>query len=189
MTIIDNILERQALFAKHAGGVIELPPHNPEILLIGCVDARKDPIGDLGIPKGRALILRNIAALIRGTSVASEQRETESAALEFAVKVVKVKHIVVMGHTDCGGIRAALQEIDYPHIKHYLSPLNNIKAEIRSKGGSLDEQAAVLEREAVRMSVKNLRSYKYIAEEEAAGTLSVHGWVINTATGELEEIA
>jgi carbonic anhydrase len=188
MTIIDDILARSTNREDHTSEIRNVPFDRPEMLLIGCVDARKDPIGDLGIPKGKALILRNIAALIRGTSVAPEQRETESAALEFAIKVMKVKHVVVMGHTDCGGIRAAIQDLDFPCIKHYLSPLDNIKAEVRLKGGSLDDQAIILEREAVIMSVKNLRSYGYIAEAQAAGKISLHGWIINIVTGKLEEI-
>jgi len=188
MTIIDEILARSAKLETPAGESRKIPDHRPEMLLIGCVDARKDPIGDLGVAKGRALILRNIAALIRGTSVAPEQRETEAAALEFAIKVMKVKHVAVMGHTDCGGIRAALQDVDFPCIRHYLSPLDEIKADVKRKGGSLEDQAMVLEKEAVIMSVKNLRSYDYIAEAEAAGELSLHGWVLNIASGGLKEI-
>jgi len=188
MTIIDDILTRSVTVEIPAGNEFKIPANRPEMLLIGCVDARKDPIGDLGIEKGRALILRNIAALIRGTSVAPEQCETESAALEFAIKVMKVKHVAVMGHTDCGRIRAALQDLDYPCIRHYLSPLDDIKAEVKRHGGSLEDQALVLEREAVVMSVKNLRSYDYIAEAEVTGRLSLHGWIIDIVTGRLEEI-
>jgi len=188
MTIINDILTGSSNLQASAGEGNDVPVHRPEMLLIGCVDARKDPIGDLGIPKGRALILRNIAALIRGTSVAPEQRETEAAALEFAIKVMKVKHVAVMGHTDCGGIRAALLDVDFPCIKHYLKPLDDIKADVKRKGGSLEDQAMVLEKEAVIMSVNNLRSYDYIAEAEAAGELSLHGWILNISSGRLEEI-
>jgi len=188
MTIIDDILNRSANLEIPYGELRNIPDHRPEMLLIGCVDARKDPIGDLGVAKGRALILRNIAALIRGTSVAPEQRETESAALEFAIKVMKVKHVAVMGHTDCGGIRAALQDIDFPSIQHYLRPLDDIKAEVKDQGGSLEDQAMVLEKEAVIMSVKNLQSYDYIAAAQAAGELSLHGWIIDIVSGKLEEI-
>jgi carbonic anhydrase len=125
MTIVSDILDNLRLETFDNDGVV--PEHCPEMLLIGCVDARKDPTSDLGIARGRALILRNIAALIRGASVAPEQRETEAAALEFAVKVMKVKHIVVMGHTDCGGIRASLLDVELSSIKTYLSPLTDLK--------------------------------------------------------------
>jgi carbonic anhydrase len=122
MSLIDDILNKQK--TQNFSAKQEVPEHKPEMLLIGCVDARKDPISDLGIEKGKALILRNLAALIRGISVAASQRETEAAALEFAVKVVQVKHIVAMGHTDCGGIRACMMDVELTAIKNYLSPLN-----------------------------------------------------------------
>lgn len=164
------------------------PEHKPEMLLIGCVDARKDPTSDLGINRGRALILRNIGALIRGTTVTPEQRETESAALEFAVKVMKVKHIVVMGHTDCGGIRASLMETELKAIKKYLSPLNELRNEIQSYEMTLDEQARLMEIEAVKMSIKNLLTYEYIQAAVDNSTLSVHGWLMDLATGKLTQI-
>ena len=166
-----------------------IPEHKPEMLLIGCVDARKDPTTDLGIERGRALILRNIGALIRGTTVSPEQRETESAALEFAVKVMEVKHIVVMGHTDCGGIRASLQETELKAIKKYLSPLDNLRSEVKSYNMTLDEQARLMEIQAVKMSIKNLLSYEYIQAAVDKGTLSVHGWLIDIASGKLTQIA
>lgn len=186
MTVIDDILSKRR--ADGAGSDAQTPPHTPEMLLIGCVDARKDPTADLGIARGRALILRNIAALIRGTSVVAEQRETEAAALEFAVKVMKVKHIAVMGHTDCGGIRAALTNIELKDIRKYLSPLDELKQQFQASGKPLEEQATALEKEAVKMSVQNLLSYDYIRQAVDNGDLSLHGWVLNIASGNIEEI-
>lgn len=186
MNLIEQILynQNQPFFDN----VQELQEHKPEMLLIGCVDARKDPIVDLGIPKGKSLILRNIAALIRGTAVAPEQRETEAAALEFAVKVSKVKHIVVMGHTDCGGIRASLMDIELPAIKRYLSPLNDLKKQIQSSHMPLEEQVALLEKEAVKMSVENLKTYSYIAEKIASGELTLNGWLLDISSGKISEL-
>lgn len=186
MNLIEKIKAHQSL--KSFDSDSETPVHQPEMLLIGCVDARKDPIADLGIPKGKCLILRNIAALIRGTSVEAKQRETEAAALEFAVKVMKVKHIAVMGHTDCGGIRASLMNVDFPDIKNYLSPLKALRQQVREQGISIEEQQSMLEKEAVRMSVQNLLTYDYIKERVDNGTLSVHGWIIDISCGELIDI-
>lgn len=186
ISIITQILEK--LEKDNSDSESGFPEHQPEMLLIGCVDARKDPIKDLGIPKGKALILRNIAALIRGTSVKAEQRETEAAALEFAVKVMKVKHIAVMGHTDCGGIRAALTDIELPDIKNYLSPLDAIKEEAKQSGKSLDEQARILEKEAVKLSVQNLKSYPYIQDAIDKGELEIHGWILDIANGDLNKV-
>src|SRR5438874_2698355 len=100
------------------------PAHEPEILLIGCVDARL-AIQDVGIPYGKALIFRDIAALIAGEGGEGEHL-SEAAMLEFAVNIMKVKDIVVMGHTDCGGIKAALANQTSPettYIRKYLAPL------------------------------------------------------------------
>ena len=105
MPVIKAILAHQAARTEPLG--LEAGPHEPEVLLIGCVDARTDPIRDLGIPKGKALILRNVAALVHPEG---EKRLTESAALAFAVRHMKVKHVCIMGHTDCGGIRAAIKD-------------------------------------------------------------------------------
>ena len=185
MDIIEKILSGAGNTNEQTGQKRE---HKPEMLLIGCVDARKDPIADLGIPRGKALILRNIAALIRGTSVAPEQRETEAAALEFAVKVMKVKHIAVMGHTDCGGIRAKLQDVALPAIKHYLLPLNQLRDDAVKSGLSEDECLRLMEKEAVRVSVENLLSYDYIKAASDAGELTVHGWLMDIDNGGIVEV-
>lgn len=187
MNLVEVILKNKAALTKTSK--YEVPIHIPEMLLVGCVDARKDPIADLGIEKGKALIFRNIAALIRGKSVTATQRETEAAALEFAVKVMKVKHIVVMGHTDCGGIHACMTELDMPEIQQYLSPLSNLRNEIQASSIPLDEKIKLMGEEAIKMSVKNLLSYDYIQEAVDAGKLTVNGWVIDIASSDLTEIA
>lgn len=155
-------------------------PQRPEMLLIGCVDARKDPMGDLGIPRGKALILRNVAALVHPEA---EGRLTESAALAFAVREVKVKHVAVMGHTACGGIRAAINGSPSYSLRDYLAPINIMKERVCAHVDGIDEQAAKLEREAVKYSVRALRTYDYITAAEGNGDLQLHGWVIDIATG------
>lgn len=158
------------------------PEHQPEMLLIGCVDARKDIIADLGIPRGHALVLRNVAALVHPEA---EGRLTESAALAFAVRHMKVKHIAVMGHTDCGGIRAAIEGISSYSLRDYLAPITTIRNEVCAKTDDDAQQRWLLEQEAVKYSVKSLRSYDYIAAAESAGELKLHGWVLDIATGRL----
>lgn len=158
------------------------PEHNPQMLLIGCVDARKDIIADLGIPRGRVLVLRNVAALVHPEA---EGRLTESAALAFAVREMKVKHIAVMGHTDCGGIRAAIMGSPSYSLRDYLAPITTIRNRIMEQSDNLNEQRWRLEQEAVKYSVKSLRSYDYIAAAESTGELTLHGWVLDIATGRL----
>jgi carbonic anhydrase len=183
MDIIDHIRQKQAKLEIADGAAF--PPHQPEMLLIGCVDARLDIIDDIGIPKGKALVMRNIAALVAGAHEESAERPIEAATLEFAVNVMQVKHIAVMGHTDCGGIRAQLEEVDIPLIRKYLDPLETVHRQVQERGGSKQKQAREMEQAAVRLSLKNLRTYTSVRDAERAGKLQIHGWVIDVATQQL----
>lgn len=185
MDILEYILRKQQALKPDPATSAGLAPHEPEMLLIGCVDARLDIIDDIGIPKGKALVMRNIAALVAGAHEESEARPIEAATLEFAVDVMKVKHIAVMGHTDCGGIRAQLDGLDLPSIKRYLDPLETVHRQVAERGGSKVKQAREMEQAAVRLSLKNLRTYTSVKEAERKGTLVLHGWVIDTATQQL----
>lgn len=178
MTILSLIKQKQLELTDDG----EVPLHQPEMLLIGCVDARKDIIADLGIPRGRSLVLRNVAALVHPEA---EGRLTESAALAFAVREMKVKHVAVMGHTDCGGIHAALAGSSSYSLRDYLAPIKKIKEEVVDRSDNLKEQRWMLEQEAVKYSIRSLRSYDYIAAAEAEGALQLHGWVLDIATGKL----
>jgi carbonic anhydrase len=183
MDIIEAIHKKQQSLRIDADA--GFPPHEPEMLLIGCVDARLDIIDDVGIPKGKALVMRNIAALVAGAHEESAERPIEAATLEFAVTVMKVKHIAVMGHTDCGGIRAQLEGLDIPQMKKYLDPLEMVHRQVQERGGNKQKQAREMEQAAVRLSLKNLRTYASVKEAERAGRLQIHGWVIDVATQQL----
>ena len=93
-----------------------------------------------------------------------------------------------MGHTACGGIRAALEDVELTDIRNYLSPLNKIKEEVKNSGLPKEEQLALLEKEAVRMSCENLLSYDYIKERVDAGELTINGWVMDLASEKLIEV-
>lgn len=186
--IIRNIRRMQAGIPVPDG--IEPPAHAPEMLLIGCIDARLNISDQIGIPYGKALVYRNIAALISGTAGEDDPKHVgEAAALEFAVNVMKVKDIVVMGHTDCGGIQACLHGVPgAKHIMQYLSPLDAVRIEVEGAGGDATQLARAMERAAVRQSVANLMTYSPVAAAAAAGKLALHGWVINTATRRISEM-
>jgi len=159
-------------------GVEGIATHQPEMLLIGCVDARLDPKGDIGIPRGKALIYRNIAALVAGKDSGAGDRLSVAAALEFAVNSMRVQKIVVMGHTGCGGIAAFLRgdHEDTHHIYDYLKPLESV----RIKGQTEEAQARNMEKAAVAFSLENLMSYDVVANAVAEKRLQLQGWVIDT---------
>ncbi len=191
MSIIDLIKEAQGKrLERLKAGEIDPPEHKPEVLFIGCVDARLDPIRDLGIPKGKALIYRNIAALVHGKQ---DERDIshmgEEAALEFAINVMRVKDVIIMGHTDCGGIRASLDGMpNHKAIDHYLQSLDTVRTEVIDKGGDATAQARAMEEAAVRQSMQNLYSYDVVKRALEEGRLQLHGWVIDTATGIIKEM-
>lgn len=161
------------------------------MLLIGCVDARLNPNEDMGIPEGKALIYRNIAALASGHSQDPALRNLgEEAALEYAINVKGIKDIVIMGHTHCGGINACLcdktqagQSPALPHLNAYLNPLQSVKID----GEEPDLRARAMEKVAVLHSMNNLLSHDIVREAIAKKGLRIHGWVINTATKRIEE--
>lgn len=191
-SIYDKIRETQKRLLTHLGYSPDHPPvlggdlpaeHKPEILLIGCVDARLDPKADLGIPRGRALIYRNIASLVAGNKGGAGDQLSVAATLEFAVNSMHVQKIIVMGHTGCGGIRAFLQgdHEDTHHIHDYLEPLERVHAEAVQKGETLEEQARDMEKAAVVFSLENLLSYAAVEKAVKAGKLELKGWVLDTA--------
>ena len=206
--IIEDIRARQRSLPP-APRAREPELHRPEMLYIGCIDARLDPIVDIGIPKGKALIYRNIAALVRPESGKAadmadimdgvrslgggEIPESISigAALEFFILHIPhapgmMRHIVVSGHTDCGGIRACLNrtgEEDGRYLPRYLAVLEDVREHVAGQAGMTENQRLLtLEEAAVRQSVANLMSYEVVREAVEADTLQLHGWVIDTAT-------
>lgn len=171
-----------------------LPPkHQPQMLLIGCIDARVDPNADLGMRRGDALIYRNPAALVRPYEDKGEEggNRTMAGTLEFAVDTMGVKHIVVMGHTHCGAINACQCGVDHsthPNLYKYLKPLLDLVGLDKFKYATDEEHLRVLEQQGVRESVKNLMSYPPVAKAVQAGKLKIHGWVIDIATHRIAEL-
>ena len=146
-----------------------------DTLFISCVDARM-PIDKL-LPPNSAVIKRNIAALV-------PEPEGKGGAdmldtLKYALKQKKIKRIVVMGHTDCGGICACMdQPQGLPKVLEYMSPLNKTREEIAQADLDKPRKYRRLEQDGVRKSIENLRRYSVVQEAEAAG-LTIEGWLLD----------
>ncbi len=196
MSIIDQIARNQPPLSQRNGTP---PSHKPKMLLIGCIDARLDPVKDLGIAQGEALILRNIAASVPpykapDASVAPEASSV-AAAVEFfihnfpAPEEDGIKHIAVAGHTDCGGLKACCGGgigAPYEHLPNYIHGLDDVRAAVMKKaagqGWDQEELLHQIERESVRRSVENLMGYPAVAQAVAEGKLQLHGWVLDTGS-------
>ena len=154
----------------------------PEVMIIACSDSRVDPAQIFDVAPGEMFILRNVAALVPPFETTPGHHGV-SAALEFAVQVLKVKEIVVMGHGLCGGCKAALtQELqgakpgEGGFSADWIGLLDGVRGPILSELGMEGRPAErAMEHAAVRVSLENLRSFPCIREAERSGTLKLRG--------------
>ncbi len=161
----------------------------PKVMLVGCCDSRVEPALILDAGPGDLFIARNIANLIPPYEPDMHHHGT-SAALEFAVRNLGVSHIVVMGHAECGGIRAALMgELagESQFIGTWVSMIAPIRNAVLRDAADrpIAEQLRLLEQRSIVQSLKNLDSFPFVVERVAAGTLFIHGWWFDIHSGDL----
>jgi carbonic anhydrase len=165
---------------------------SPQVMILACADSRSDPAQIFDARPGEMFVARNIAALAPPYET-SEGFHGVSAALEFAVTQLNVGEILVMGHGMCGGCAAALtgQFDDTPSgeghfIGDWVRMLDGARDQVRARHESFDRAAFLdMEREAVKASVANLRTFPWIAERENDGRLKLHGAHFSIAEGRL----
>jgi carbonic anhydrase len=159
---------------------------SPSIMFIGCCDSRVSPEVIFDAHPGEMFVVRNIANLIPGYTPQGLCHGV-FAALEYAVQVLKVGHIVVLGHAHCGGIRA------YADHGPPLSPGDSIHqwmsmiAPAAALAGPVDQPDYLtrLEQAAISVSLTNLMTFPYVAEAVRRGALALHGIYFNVATGQV----
>jgi len=166
---------------------------NPDVMVIACSDSRVDPAQIFDVNPGEIFVVRNVAALVPPFETTPGHHGV-SAALEFAVQVLKVKQIVVMGHGLCGGCNAALtQELrDAPpgeggFVHGWISMLDGARERVVAVHGddrSREAQRA-MENEAVKVSLDNLRTFPCIRAKERTGELQLVGARFAIADGVL----
>ncbi len=163
---------------------------SPQTLVIACCDSRAAPETIFNAAPGEIFVLRNVANLIPPFEPDGEFHAA-SAAIEFAVQSLKVKHIVVMGHGRCGGIKAALDTESNPlsssdFIGKWMSLIAPAAETI--SGNDLmtsGERQTALERISIRYSLNNLRTFPFVDAMEKKGKLSLHGAWFDISSGEL----
>jgi len=165
---------------------------SPQVMILSCADSRVDPAQIFDARPGEMFVVRNIAALAPPYET-SRGFHGVSAALEFAVTQLEVGEILVMGHGLCGGCAAALTgqfDDTEPGEGHFIADwvgmLAPARDHVRSKHSEWDREAFLeMEREAVKVSLANLRSFPWIANREEAGRLKLHGAHFSIAEGRL----
>ena len=163
----------------------------PGTMVIACSDSRVDPAQIFDSNPGEMFVVRNVANLVPPYEC-DGSRHGVSAAVEFAVTQLKVADLVVMGHGRCGGCEAALSgRFDEAKagnggfIAHWIDLLDGAVATVRARHDGLHSRDALrdLEHEGVKASLANLRTFPFVREAEAAGTLAIHGAWFGISSG------
>lgn len=157
----------------------------PQTLIIACADSRVDPATIFNADPGELFVVRNVANLAPPFEEAPGFHGV-SAAIEFAVKQLKVETIVVMGHAQCGGCAAALDE--HPRDPHsfvdaWISLLDTAKERIANLPG---DKVSALEYESIRVTLENLATFPFIQEAMRERGLNLIGMRYGVADGSLE---
>jgi len=156
----------------------------PQTLVIACSDSRVDPSTVFGAGPGELFVVRNVAALIPRYRPDGGCHGA-SAALEFAVRVLKVAQIVVLGHAQCGGVQALVEGAP-PEAQDFVAPwMAAASAALRDAG---DRDLEHYEGAVVRLSLENLMSFPWVADAVAEGRLSLHGCRFDIHDGVLSRL-
>ena len=164
---------------------------SPKTMVISCCDSRVDPAAIFDVGPGELFVVRNVANLVPPFEPHGDYHGT-SAALEFAVTGLKVENIVVMGHAQCGGVKACLEgnygSVAEPgFIQRWMSLLDTARENVLKTGAddSDEERQKALELDAIRCSLDNLQTFPFIKEALASGTLRIRGAYFSIFHGSL----
>ncbi len=163
----------------------------PRVMVIACSDARVHPATIFDADPGEVFMVRNVANIVPPCQFGDGYQGT-SSALEFAVKVLKIKHILVLGHANCGGVAASLARGDNQPVGDFIGPWVEQMSEARDAvaeahpDAAPDELQTRLEKANVRRSLDNLLTFPFIRDAAAAGALTLHGAWFDIKTAELE---
>ena len=162
-----DFTEQKALYEK-----LGSEGQEPKVMLISCADSRVDPTDIFHAYLGEMFVLRNVANLVPPSGVETPTPST-AAALEFAVTVLKVKCIVVMGHESCGGIQGCLTGLDEGFVGSWIKHLEPARDAVRAR--DVENEQFEMELEGVRLSLRNLMTFDFVRDAVEAGELVLQG--------------
>ncbi|PZO40141.1 MAG: carbonic anhydrase [Alphaproteobacteria bacterium] len=159
----------------------------PATAVIACSDARIDPQTIFDAEPGELFVIRNVAGLVPPYAPDGGCHGT-SAALEYAVKILKVRRIVVLGHVGCDGVHAMIHG-PLREARDFLGPWMDIAEPVMwpmPEQGTGQALEGAVELAVLDLSLKNLRTFPWIREAEQVGQLTLTAWQFSIATGELQ---
>lgn len=161
----------------------------PEVMVIGCCDSRVSPEVIFDVGPGELFVMRNIANLVPVYQPDANAHGV-SAALEYAVTVLKVKHIVILGHAQCGGIRAFVDKIEPltpgdfigKWMQMFIKPGEVVEQRDHETMAQFVER---IEKAAVFRSLENLMTFPFVRKAVESGQMQLHGAYFGVAEGTL----
>jgi carbonic anhydrase len=162
---------------------------SPEIMVIGCCDSRVSPEVIFDARPGELFVVRNVANLVP-PYVPDHGYHGDSAALEFAVAALEVKHIVVLGHAHCGGVRACAEGAPPLSSSDFIGRWMELMAPAVARAGPRGSEPFAdyltrLEQASIANSLDNLKTFSWLDTLVAARTITLHGAWFGVATGQL----
>ncbi len=188
---------KHRIFVPNADQYEELATYgqDPEIMMISCSDSRVDPETIFSAMPGELFVVRNVANLVPPYETGGKYHGV-SAAIEFAVLNLRIKHLVVLGHAGCGGVKAALDQsaaiqTEAHFISRWMSMLDDARLSVLASHQmkSAKERQDALERESIKLSIKNLRTFPFVREREDKGKLNIHGAHFDIKSGTLSVLS
>ncbi len=173
---------KKALFEALGDG------QSPDALFITCSDSRIETGMLTQSEPGELFVCRNVGNIVPPHT---EHTGGVTASLEFAAAVLKVRHIVICGHTGCGAMEAAMgrQSLSgLPHVRNWLQFTEKaVKiVEQTGQGKSIDEKQDMLTEQNVILQLEHIKTHPAVAERLKTGELTLHGWVYHITTGDVE---
>jgi carbonic anhydrase len=162
----------------------------PQVLVVACCDSRVDPALVFDCDPGDLFVIRNVANLVPPLEEHSGHHGT-TAAIEYGVSTLGVKHIVVLGHAHCGGIDSLVKTggVGTPgsYIDDWMSLVESARAEVIAElpHAPIEEQERACEQRAILVSLENLKTFPWIRERVEDGSLMLHGWYFDIEHGQL----
>ncbi len=173
---------------------------HPKVMLIACSDSRVDPSDIFNAYPGQMFVTRNIANIVPPLDEREGYHGT-MATIEYAIKVLGVEMIVVMGHESCGGIQGCLDGMGHDseagYVGKWVSLLNDVRERVLARGLPEDDIVLEMELETVRQSLTNLMTFPFVREAVETGGLTLQGayfsiikarLMMANEAGEFEEI-
>lgn len=164
---------------------------SPKTLVIACSDSRVDPSIIMNAEPGDIFVIRNVANLVPPYQIQETGLHGVSAALEFAVRILEVSNVIVLGHEKCAGIQSLFdtkvsEQTDFIGKWMEVAKPACEKAKLIAKADDAEDLLHCCEKEGIILSMKNLMTFPWIRDRVEKNTLKLHGWYFFLKDGVLE---